>query len=352
MCFFLSDRAAILLFAALGSDLAILSLAEEPPYRSAHGFVDATVHFKPPAWKRKDWGNSDPGVHACTDVLEKAAARTTSGGTARGTSDVETSLLAQHFQGCGWLVGSEFAESAEEVVEEAARRLSNIQRVRETAAARRNHSLGTAACHAPAFYFAPGNFLRALQPYILLRSFVNIGSNDGVYQDDPLQWLASSGAFEWALAVEADPLLCEAHRGNFPNIPVLCEQLRPDRLENAFLPALRRVSQTAATVTAGKSPHDSVDADDVMRQSPDILKVDIDSYDCDLVARLLQHGLRPRLIVMEVNVNVPPPFKFQWLFNSDSRCCVAQQHERLELDVSFVRMLHLVPGGFAVVLLL
>ena len=46
-----------------------------------------------------------------------------------------------------------------------------------------------------------------------------------------------------------------------------------------------------------------------------MLKIDIDSFDCDLLATLLTAGLRPKFLALEVNPNVPPPLHFSWRFD-------------------------------------
>ena len=45
--------------------------------------------------------------------------------------------------------------------------------------------------------------------------------------------------------------------------------------------------------------------------------VDIDSWDCD-VAEVIAAELRPRLIVVEVNLNFPPPFRFASRYDEGS----------------------------------
>ncbi|EOD30202.1 hypothetical protein EMIHUDRAFT_113424 [Emiliania huxleyi CCMP1516] len=79
-----------------------------------------------------------------------------------------------------------------------------------------------------------------------------------------------------------------------------------------------------------------------------VLKIDIDSFDCDLLAATLAAGTQPRVIVLEANVKFPPKLRFSAHFDArvaaGSRlgkpwgCSLAYQHavlrdyELLHLD--------------------
>lgn len=54
-----------------------------------------------------------------------------------------------------------------------------------------------------------------------------------------------------------------------------------------------------------------------MTQGYDVLKVDIDSYDCRVIWELL-HGFehRPSAVILEVNLAFPPPFEFAMLHDT------------------------------------
>lgn len=47
----------------------------------------------------------------------------------------------------------------------------------------------------------------------------------------------------------------------------------------------------------------------------DVLNLDIDSYDLFVVKQMLAHGLRPKLISMEINEKLPPPLYFTVLYD-------------------------------------
>jgi hypothetical protein len=52
--------------------------------------------------------------------------------------------------------------------------------------------------------------------------------------------------------------------------------------------------------------------------SPDILKIDIDSYDLELI-RVILTKYRPKIIVAEINEKIPPPIVFEVKFKEDSK---------------------------------
>lgn len=49
-----------------------------------------------------------------------------------------------------------------------------------------------------------------------------------------------------------------------------------------------------------------------------VLKIDIDSYDCAVARQIMTLGYRPKFLWMEVNPMVPPPFKFEWIFDDNA----------------------------------
>lgn len=50
-------------------------------------------------------------------------------------------------------------------------------------------------------------------------------------------------------------------------------------------------------------------------QSFDILKIDIDGYDGVILDTILKAGYQPDMVIMEVNADIPPPFKFAVLYH-------------------------------------
>merc|ERR1711924_54652 len=50
----------------------------------------------------------------------------------------------------------------------------------------------------------------------------------------------------------------------------------------------------------------------------DVLKVDIDSWDCDVArAALLRLSPKPRVVWIEINWSIPPPIRFARLYHPD-----------------------------------
>eukprot|EP00928_Gymnodinium_smaydae_P072546 TRINITY_DN55894_c0_g1_i1.p1 TRINITY_DN55894_c0_g1~~TRINITY_DN55894_c0_g1_i1.p1 ORF type:complete len:369 (-),score=85.63 TRINITY_DN55894_c0_g1_i1:130-1236(-) len=116
--------------------------------------------------------------------------------------------------------------------------------------------------------------------------YVNIGAADG-QTDDPL--------FEYArqlnatgVAVERDPKRCARHREALPLVDVQCTAVTPqnvvDLVASSLPPPLR----------------------------VDVLKVDIDSYDCPVLEVLLER-LTAKIVIAEVNPSVPPPYQWAML---------------------------------------
>jgi len=141
--------------------------------------------------------------------------------------------------------------------------------------------------------------------------FVNIGANDGI-DADPLGKTLKSRMQASALAVEMDPVNCKKHEGNLPHVHLACDMATPESIWDIILSWIPLES----SVWTRDSP-------DVFELSVDVLKIDIDSYDCALVEEIL-HGswrrregaggpthvrVKPSLVVLETNDAVPPPIK-------------------------------------------
>jgi hypothetical protein len=52
----------------------------------------------------------------------------------------------------------------------------------------------------------------------------------------------------------------------------------------------------------------------------DYLKLDIDGYDGPVLVEILKAGYRPRLLQVEVNPEIPPPFEFSVMYHPIYRC--------------------------------
>lgn len=119
--------------------------------------------------------------------------------------------------------------------------------------------------------------------------YVNIGAGDG-QRDDPLfqyvQELKATG-----VAVEQNASCCESHRKVFPQVKVECSEVTPQNILYLL--------------------GDAVESEDML----DILKIDIDSFDCPVLEVVLDK-LSAKLILMEVNPSIPPPYQWSMLHHS------------------------------------
>ena len=128
-----------------------------------------------------------------------------------------------------------------------------------------------------------------------LKRFINIGANDGLVGDPVWQLYSAVRGQPGALdvAFELDPKNCAAHRENIPEATLLCSPVTPATVWKLLGRALPAEASPVLHV--------------------DMLKVDIDSFDCAVVEALLGGGgrrLRPRLVMLEVNDAIPPPFRY------------------------------------------
>jgi len=124
----------------------------------------------------------------------------------------------------------------------------------------------------------------------LNRFAINIGANDG-RERDPTYSLFSQRGYR-GLVVEGD----EYWR------PALERHLAPWNTSGGIKMHIGRAmpSTVAGTMQDNNMPRD-VDA----------LKVDIDSVDLDVVRALLKAGFRPKVISVEINADIPPPFRWE-----------------------------------------
>lgn len=96
-----------------------------------------------------------------------------------------------------------------------------------------------------------------------------------------------------ALAVEADPSLCAQHQQALPWVTLVCQRVSTRNL-GAILGTVFR------TVSA--------------RIELDVLKVDVDSFEGPILEEaLFRQGLRPKVLLAEINAGIPPPLQFALL---------------------------------------
>jgi len=137
--------------------------------------------------------------------------------------------------------------------------------------------------------------------------FVNIGANDGI-MGDPLGTSLKKRHLTHALAIEMDRVNCKKHRRNLPHVHLACDVATPESIWDLVR------SWTPLNSSVWRRD----EASPKVRELPvDVLKIDIDSYDCAVAEELLHGGqlgrlflrLKPSFVVLETNDGIPPPIK-------------------------------------------
>ncbi|CAJ1365808.1 unnamed protein product [Effrenium voratum] len=123
----------------------------------------------------------------------------------------------------------------------------------------------------------------------IIGQYVNIGAHDG-FTDDPL-YNYSYNSQALGIAIERDPEQCERHKANLPDVNVVCSEVTPQNV----LPLVRQGLQG---------------------QDIDVLKIDIDSYDCPVLERIAPK-VRATMIMVETNPSIPPPYQWAMLYDPD-----------------------------------
>lgn len=156
-----------------------------------------------------------------------------------------------------------------------------------------HHSLQAAWGKAPADIELI-DIVDAVLPAGTRGAVINLGARDGKTHDPTYPLFARGhpgAAFEgW------EPVFPEldAHLGPFADrVAIVHEYARPDTF-------------AAKLAGAGVTP-----------ANLDILKVDIDGFDLALARAVLEAGFRPKVVLMEINSDVPAPFTFETQFRED-----------------------------------
>jgi len=122
----------------------------------------------------------------------------------------------------------------------------------------------------------------------LSHKIVNIGASDGK-SEDPLYDLVTQEGLT-GVAVEPATDKCLAFQRHLSNITLQCTSATPQILPGLIL--------------------------EHVGPAVDVVKVDIDSYDCAILEELLSR-LTTHLLLMEVNPGIPPPFKWAMRYHAD-----------------------------------
>jgi hypothetical protein len=121
------------------------------------------------------------------------------------------------------------------------------------------------------------------------RYIVNIGCADGI-TSDPLNVFNNDFNYT-GLYIDGDPICVKKAQENMShNYTVIQSFVTPDNILEIFLKY--NVPKTI-----------------------DILKIDIDGYDLSIIRKILKHDYVPKIIISEINEKIPPPIKFEVLFN-------------------------------------
>merc|ERR1712059_246336 len=100
--------------------------------------------------------------------------------------------------------------------------------------------------------------------------YVNVGAHDGQADDPIYDYARRTNAT--GVAVERDPDRCASHRRALPAVNVQCSEVTPQNVLSLL---------AAGGVTAQSNDGELLD----------VLRVDIDSYDCPVVEVLLEAGI-------------------------------------------------------------
>mmetsp|Transcript_13125 Transcript_13125/g.35941 ORF Transcript_13125/g.35941 Transcript_13125/m.35941 type:complete len:352 (+) Transcript_13125:84-1139(+) len=193
-----------------------------------------------------------------------------------------------------WLLNLTDSEPAEELSVAIEDFLSHKDEYRDTLARSSARRIGSERCHPTLvdtqnIWPTVDRFRSAGFP--VLGRYINIGAHDG-QNDDPLfEYATQAGAI--GVAVERDPERCERHRQALPNVRVACEAVTP---QNVLALMGELVTEPPTWV--------------------DVLKVDIDSYDCPVLEVLLG-AVRARVVLVEANPSIPPPYQWAMLHHPE-----------------------------------
>eukprot|EP00438_Fugacium_kawagutii_P009354 Skav212072 [mRNA] locus=scaffold867:54998:63119:+ [translate_table: standard] len=132
------------------------------------------------------------------------------------------------------------------------------------------------------------------------RRYINVGAHDG-HSDDPLyEYARLSNAT--GIAVERDPERCKRHEAALPKVPVACSEASHEAMTS------RHSAGLMAILAAKAGPLES-------GKELDVLKVDIDSYDCPVLEMILPE-VQAKIVLVEANPSIPPPYQWAMLHSA------------------------------------
>jgi len=125
---------------------------------------------------------------------------------------------------------------------------------------------------------------------------VNLGAREGKGEspnEDPVYPVFSEMHYA-GVAIEGDPKWSAALHRNLP---------------------AQNISKVISFITPQNVGRLLADAKSPMR--PELLKIDIDGYDCSVIVAILALGYLPKIVHMEVNAHIPPPYEFTVGYSPD-----------------------------------
>jgi len=143
---------------------------------------------------------------------------------------------------------------------------------------------------------------------------VDLGA--AVRDNDPCFELVDSG---WsALLIDGDPTQPDKWSNRFPNIYATANDMKNansdvDGTDKNGRSAERNNNDKRVKGVVGYILADTIVkllTENAYGQNIDLLKIDIDSFDCHVMKAILIGGIRPKVIVMEANVKFPPQIRF------------------------------------------
>ncbi|CAE8633031.1 unnamed protein product [Polarella glacialis] len=120
--------------------------------------------------------------------------------------------------------------------------------------------------------------------------YVNVGASDGENDDPLFEYVQRMNAT--GIAVERDPERCERHHRALPQVEVACSAVTPQNVLSLVAPVLLDKTEL------------------------DVLKVDIDSYDCPVIEMLLP-VITAKIVLLEANPSIPPPYQWAMLHHPE-----------------------------------
>eukprot|EP00392_Amoebophrya_sp_AT5.2_P002672 g2677.t1 len=181
---------------------------------------------------------------------------------------------------------------------------------------RRKYLVGTSDCNKTinATSFLPHADLLVANGFALTGTFLNIGAKDGMVEDPCVDFARKYLAK--GIHFEKNETECRIAQRNFNNeLPkstvqtVVCDEVTPMNI-------VKLLDENAEAITgAAGGTNNKAARTMMMPRHFDLIKIDIDSYDATVLKELLNNHFSAKLIFLEVNPTIPPPYQFATLYH-------------------------------------